>query len=849
MTRQAKLVIAPESLRPLAAGWSEYGLTGEVAWLDSEGIGVGLTLSQWQTAQAWVLRPGYPPLKRRLMEYLSALEGVRSTLVVWLRSPADIAAGLASVEDFIQFALPSNLQRVRMDLINPDELGEAKLPPAVQGWRQYVIATQDNPEPGSPDAGWEPTRAAVAIHSLFALAGALGGDSVVSGDTAERPQFVLAFSRHLSGGREARATALRYLDEELPTSDASDVARQRFIQPLQPELEVDRALEWLRGVGNGALRYTPPLPIDPRRGLTPAVEVRYEGWLLAFQQLLRTALPRGLDAQLGALARQREDIATRLLNAQSEEGERPSREVWQSVFRLITCIVDGGAEPVGFRRQMRTQRELVLPAGTVDPEPSFEPASYSNEATLALPQLQSLPPWPIAQDALHGAASTLAESSPPLADQSNPGSIGQLVRIINSQDSDIRTQQANGLAGLQLIEGDQDPPVTPKPERLVDRLYRDVLQDCIRAQKDSVRWHELALSDWRMSLKPGRLTAWLLILAGVAVGGAGSWAWSQFGHDWNVQLAMSGYEPIPVAIGYAVPITLALLLMATGLAGLAARIRRLFLDARHQLELRELLAERAEFAYREHARLDHAARIMGHWWTIFRRLYRTLDSEPVPQPPSPPEVPASMQLGAPTVHANYAPTMVAKAAATSPGWRARLVFELAKLSLSKYHDVAYGEPDPELFDDSGMPEGALDRVARDLGEGSVWPEWHEREVGLIAGRLRDLMLHSEMAVDRPAGQTVAEFLGEALQAAEVLPGIHQWPVGQPEPKIEARFATTENAQHFPGEQPRQRIKEAWTTGAVAVQLAFAPLPAAKTDRSTTSGRSEPFDDMHSPKRH
>ena len=114
MTGQAKLVIGPAALFPRVDTWSRAGLLAGFAWVDAETVADGLSLEQWQTVDARRVEPGRGGQQQRLMDYLAHLESTSSVVALWLRSPeSDAAAGLASIEEFLQRVFPSITSRVR----------------------------------------------------------------------------------------------------------------------------------------------------------------------------------------------------------------------------------------------------------------------------------------------------------------------------------------------------------------------------------------------------------------------------------------------------------------------------------------------------------------------------------------------------------------------------------------------------------------------------------------------------------------------------------------------------------------------------------------------------------------
>ena len=848
MTRQAKLVVGPSRLRTLAQSWAEYGLLGEVAWLDSdaeEGVdspAAGLPPEAWQSVRAHVLRPGERAEHVRLMHYLSTLDGATSTLLLWIRRAGDdAAAGLRSAEGFLLQAFPGSLKRERIDLIEPVDLTDRRLPAAPQGWTQYLIATQDNPELANVDAGWTHTSDAVAVHTIAALAGVLGGASgIVGAEATPPPRFVQVFSRHVQGGRAALDEAREYVDTRLPSFSAGDVSPQQFGVPLKPSEEVDRCLDWLRQFRGGQLRYRRP-PKAALSDLTADERVAGGYWGLAIRHLFGAPLTDRdrLQRRIVVFCADAED---ELDAVRVEEGTRPGPEVWRDATRLLTGVVDGGTLPDDFVRASWQGQQLVLAPRFIEPDPMLRRADYDETLLDEVPQLQTSPPLPIARNAIDQAVSSL-RNAPPLAVgiEARRGMV-ELVAL----DQRLRADQADSLAAVRLSEvegasGEQasDDRQGPQdqPGRLADRLLRDVLRDAVEAWRDGARWQRLATADW--GARVGRIGTWPRILGviGAVIALTGVSIWANVREAVNVALVQAGAEPIPAALGFAVALGGGLAVVVAAVGMLASRIRKCLADLRLELRLRERLRDDAETAYREGQRLDHALRIYSMWWWIFSELYgRRAPAEPEAAPDQP-RVPASLQIAVPHVHANYSPVMIAKAA-TDVGWRGKAVSDLAATSLAKYRDADYSKPDDALYEDRGLSEGALHRLGRDLETGLIWSEWREREVTRISHRIRDELVVAEARVDHPTGQTVEEFLGEVLREPDVIPGVNQVDTGTFAPIVESLISMTDNMHGLEYEGSAAKIEGTWPIGTAAVHVLLTPIPIDRAVRSVAQGEAK-----------
>lgn len=831
MTGQAKLVIGPAALFPRVDAWARAGLLAGFAWLDAEIVKNGLSPEQWQTVKARRLDPGVGGSEQRLMDYLAHLESTNSVVALWLRSPeSEGADGLASVEDFLQRVFPSVASRVRIDLINPDGVGQRAVPDAVQGWDQYLIATQDHPEVDQPDSGWTLTKEAVAVHTLAALAGVLGGTAEINPvDASNRPRFIHVFSRHVGGGRRARLAATNYLDEQLPTFDASDIAPQHFARPLKPNEMLDDCVTWLEATHDGALRYSAPKPVLISEELAAEVAVRLRGWGLALNQLASREPIAALTRKQAELAEQAEWHAQDLAQESAKEGSRPSQDVWRTAFRLVTSVVDGGTPPSGFHRPTWVDRQLVLQPNLVDPDPTYKVRDYPRELLEVHPPFQTSPPLPIADSAVKEVTERLETGPAPFeTDADAPGKV-QAVGGINTQDATIRARQAAELSQLWHRERGEDEakPATP-PERLVDRLFRDVLRDGLLARLDGDRWRELAVSPWAPDIRRARRWAIVLVVAGLAAIGVWTGLWSVFRDQINAVVTQAVGAPLPNALGYAAGWFVGVPLALLGVGLLAGAIRDQLLAAENESRIRRLLTDRALTAYAEAGRLDHVARIFGLWWTIYHALHRRSPDEPPAEPPSPPDVPASLQVAEPVIHVNFEPLMFAKAA-TAPGWRAAMVASLTASCLALYTDTHYQDPVTELCADLGLREGVLHRLARDLVTGAIWRDWRKAEIDRVSARILDGLVSPANRVNT-TDQTVTTFLGEVLRPTSVIPGVHQLPQHVYEVPVRTRLFATEPARTS-APIPCARLERTPINGAAAVHVAFADVPASSPRRA------------------
>lgn len=872
MTQQAKLVIGPEALAPLVSEWSQVGLLGEFAWLDAEAVGTGLSSAAWQTVEARIMTPGVGCVPQRLMEYLSMREGVSSVLALWLRPPEEaLAPGLQDAEAFLQRVFPRVMARVRIDLINPCELGQADIPEPVQGWEQFVIATQDNPELSQPDSGWSLTKDAAAVHTLAALAGVLGGVTVVEPlGSANKPRFVHVFSRHVTGGRNARIEATHYQDDKLPRFDASDIVPQRYGRPLKPTEMVDDCITWLESAHSGGLSYAEPQP-SLINEIPPAPRLPYAAWGEAVRQMFMGEPSPALARAAAVIAKEAAGLTTELETAAKKEGDRPHADVWKAAFQLVTGIVDGGTVPSGYTRPVWTDQELVLSPADVDPNPGYELSDYPMALIEEYPQFQVGPPVQIADSAVSEAVERLDGGSSPFAWRSEedgtatseakdsrrkrvsdnkaiptsfiegppPGTpprdpLGAAAAAsVNRSDQVARQRQAEGLAARWRAalpadsetsgeEGDKSQhAVDPgPPTSLIDRLFRDLVRDSLKARADGARWHELALRLWKPALGMARRWAWTLASLGTAIIGAWSWVWNYY--DFPDPVTWLN-DPIGYALGWFVGLPLIL----GGVGFLASAIRHQYATAHYQRALRRLLGERALTAYAEAGRLDHAVRIFGQWWSIYRELHRGAPADPPEELPPVPALPASLQTGDPSVHINFQALKLAKAA-TEIGWRSAMVRSLNATCMSRYDDQVFEDPLGALMADRGLVEGALFRLARDLASGAIWTDWRRAEIERVTGRILDGLVAPATRIDSQSGQTVSEFLAEVLAAPGITPGIHQ---GVPhQAAVEFFLGVTPNASQAARGLQTQHLTGTWLTGASAVHVAWADVPTRPDPR-------------------
>lgn len=840
--QQAKIIVGPGSLFELAESWSLAGLLGDFAWLDSEFLSGGIPNSEWQTITARVLELGRGSSEQRLMEYLSRLEGITSVLVLWIRAPEEeVAEGFGSVEWLMTRAFPHVTSRVRIDLINPTEMGELGVPTSRQGWEQFVIATQDHPEVDQADSGWLPVKDAVAIHTVGALAGILSGATMIVHSSPDRPpRFVHAFSRHVGGGQRAHVAATSYFDDQLPNFDATDISPQSFAHPLKSEEMVDGCISWVQTAHGGVLSYETPVSDSAHEKLLTRLNLRLAGWVVAFRQLVSSQPVDVVKQKQNQLESLIADHEEQLEQISSQEGSRPASTVWNSLLRLITSMVDGGSPPVGFSRSEWVDQQLVLSPSMVDPEPEYRLHQYPEDFCEQFPQFQSNPPLAIADSAIAEVGSLLQNAPEPLISVSKGVSFSKAVRTTNDSDASLRDQQKKELAeDWQLLMEEAERQSLTPPVRLVDRLYLGFLRDSLYSRLNGKRWQELATAPWTVRTGGARARAAFLVSLGFVVSSLGLSLWPRFRDQINeASLGLFG-SSVPEALGWAFGPLVGLGLAAWGIGVLAAALRKQLLDIENQMRIRQLLFDRSYYAYENAGRLDHVVRIFGLWWTIFQQLHRGPGDPSVGEQSGLPIIPASLQFAEPAIHVNFEPLMIAKSG-TEIGWRSRSIESLATTSLSNYKDVDYHDSIEALCSDLGTSEGALHRLARDLITGAIWEEWRGKEINRLSTRILDGLVSPENKVMPDSNQTVRDFLGEVQRDAQIIPGIHQIPETAREISVETIMFSTDGSFYGDVSGP-SLISRGPVNGAAAVLIVLAEVPPRSPDKlGSSSSDSDQF---------
>lgn len=173
-------------------------------------------------------------------------------------------------------------------------------------------------------------------------------------------------------------------------------------------------------------------------------------------------------------------------------------------------------------------------------------------------------------------------------------------------------------------------------------------------------------------------------------------------------------------------------------------------------------------------------------------------------------LPLGSRIGKPALHAPYA-RIVAASAAAEPGFRKKILEQVSELILGWYRDTTQSDALGALIADTGYTEGALDRVSRDLLNGS-WEKWRDEAVAAITERVKLKLGSPATPVSGFTVSTVGQVDAQTKGEASFVPGYGHVPQ-QP-----SRCIVTTHRWSSGAQQVRPTNEVIFTTGVVVVRL-------------------------------
>lgn len=819
MTTACTVVASPQ-LQEVATRWAAGGLLADSYWIDEEEVQAGLPLAKWQQLSAVHLPTGR---KGHWQSELAQIDQLGELVLAWVRQDdEDHVNGMRSAAEFLREAINPKISLKLLDIVVPTELRRYQLPMRPPGWRQLLVAPEDRMDLNAPDAGWSTNRDAVTMHCVAASIGRLGGCH----EPLPNPQgfgleVVTCVSRHVLGGRRARHHAERYLDYELPRATARDVAPTQHEFFKDPWEEVDRATNWLLTSCEGAFDHAAPTPVVPPQvppRTIAGVEMPFgssgPAWRRALREFVtgddtderahldqsgeaRYRHPRALEAALLP------DLSDELTRAAADPGSIPPAGVWREFVDLATSLSDGGNPPSQYRPVIVHGRRAVVPPELVGPSPWAVEHVWSEEQERELPELEHSP----ARDVVAHAASTVARELEPaslaVTSEVRGQSVEHLAQYLNARSNEIQGDQISGLEPFR--SGTENEPLP-----FVERMQAKILSEQIQARLDAQRLHDLALSAWpEPNWLQKRVRAGAGFLATVASIISLVWLW--WGPKINQWLSQRGSEPLDDWAVYAVTGVL----LAVSLVGGYALTLKVIMERdtywRWRLRARLGLAAEAKRSYSDNSRLVNATRIMSLWCSVLggilpRRDENVDPSDELPELP----LPLGSRIGEPALHAPYA-RIVAASAAAEPGFRKKILEQVSELILGWYRDTTQSDALGALIADTGYTEGALDRVSRDLLNGS-WEKWRDEAVAAITDRVKLKLGSPATPVSGFTVSTVGQVDAQTKGEASFVPGYGHVPQ-QP-----TRCVVTTHRWSSGAQQVRPTNEVIFTTGVVVVRL-------------------------------
>lgn len=777
------VVVAPASIVDLAAGWAKAGLVGRSLWIIDDDVRGREHWDEAARSPARVLADGADPTPMRLSEALDEYDEIDQLRVLWVRY-ADAADGDAStmslLRDAVLKAMPQVLDdRWFADLVVPRDVRDLHVPPVVQEWQQFVLSPEDRAAPDAADTIYDPDSAdGQALHGALVLGGILGGVAgdqrrLASGRLSE-PTMIHPFSRVVVGGDRATEAVHRFLRDEVPHLTAARVRPRSFVEPDEDDAEhlIDGAVEWVRGLDDGALRFDPPrVPQQTpewwrRFAQFFATLGRFILWALramyglrAILHWLRTAwarLQKRFESDdMGALMGDEPDpydfglvdwksregeangrVERELRAERAADGATPGPYVWEALAALVVSLVDGSTPPTGWEMPGRHGRRFAIAPDAVfraetevGGADGFVEVSRRAELGRALARIRRIGRGEFAA-ALEFGTERLGSAGVEFDRvERRPGSkTARAIAAAAAEADAARRQDDSGtLASLREDVGAAESrAVLP---RLRSRVVGDYLGATLTAARLArrVAFPEGAeVPDIEPIIRRAARELALLALGVVA----------------GVVLIVAFRDDLDLILEEFVPFIgdsgrLLWILGVAAAVSVAGRFLELFRHYRAYNEIGgrrvEHIERRGEAAVAATAaanRLRNGDRILSHWEDVLSALLRP-DIEVAPVEGDPiAGLPDSIRVAAPTITDEELRDLIATKG-VEPGWCAA--------TLRRLEDEHAGGGRAQLHADDGMRGSLLDQLSRAVTAGgpveSIWEAWAESRIGRVMAEL------------------------------------------------------------------------------------------------------------------
>lgn len=732
---------------------------------------------------ARVLGPDAADEEVVLAPALAAEPGLTSLRVLWVRAPGDssrMAVPMRTTEASIRRLIPQQGLTVDFtEVLVPETLRDLAIPTPPPDWQQFVVEPRDRPHPTAPDSYYDLTTApSQGLHTALIIGGALGGNN--DGPTTlrdariDRPWVVHPFSRIVRGADRARRETTAVLWERLPTISAADVTPHAFHSPEPPESDqfADEAVDWVRNLDGGALRFHPvEVDLHPRgqtfteflRTVLAFLRWAFSGMFGVARwrdssRVLRHGLARRLEsedygatidpdaAKPGKLnltdwgeleARSRADARERNVEASRADGRVPDPVVWKALAALIPSIIDGSSAPPGWVPRTKFNRKYVLAptavlrSGPMVPDPATYAAAFSGAPPLA-EEMRHL--RHVGQQELALALSfTEAGLDKELTQFHSP--TGRVAATAQGIIERAREEEALERARIREVIRRAAPSPGAHPSPLLTRLRASVLADLFRASAAASHLAsatEPPLPSAVPALRKMLRDATWILLSVLAVGAFTLGLLARFHAEVDALLALMQL-PYPTLWSQ-----LAAWVAAVLLGLLLAVFHRLFRAhraydeiGRRRLEYVDARADAAVEAVAERNRLRNGERVLGEWEDILCSI-GTHDAPPtfgVAGAPS--GLPDALQVADLAIDDDDLRELVTHTA-IEPGW-----FRDAMTAL--LDDMFSADERDALWRDEGLPGGPLLRISSSAVDGKVqrewWDTWHLRAADRVVAAL------------------------------------------------------------------------------------------------------------------
>ena len=778
------LIVADAELVERAREWAAHGLVGRSLWIDPDDCSPEALATR--NPRAVLLPDGTDVSPLGLMARRpSASDTAR---ILWCRrdivGPAsdEAVAGMTA----LQGALPGHLSRIEyFDLIGPQPSPLADWPVRAPLWRTLITGPNDTAIPGGPSELHVDDATSPLLHLALVVGGVLATDPVEQpnwgADGAVRTDAVDVFSRVVTGRDELQRRVDAFLATRVPTASALDLRTRRHTSERATRL-LDEAYQFLRWPGRREpVTYREPptasfaaretVSADEHGGrvgafvdflFTKSRPVGMREWLTNELESLLGAedlgydLERVPDAEIAVtdyfeLDRQLRSVLDAVWRWEVERGDAglPDSRVWSDLVRFATGLVDGGPLPNEFEQRAPVGgRTVAVPLAAMQ---SGEPDDAETRGATG-----GIAHAPAAQQVTGAAAQRVIDRvvAPPLVGTSTRGSrvTDRLAARAEQLSDEIRREQADTFAA-------EATAASGLP--FLDRLRAGVLGDLLASTLDASRLHRVAVGDLGQITALRASTFWFYLGGGLVVALAMVFGFLGFQEQILAWLHGLGVAASPASCW-------------TGIAGLSGilvvgpviwyfyHFQQYVERGRRQLEARCLLLGTALTAWREHARLVHADRILACWVRVLTGLYPACvsEGERPPETSGPPRLPQSLQIASPIYTEQEAARWLVRDA-TPEGWRFHALAGYASEHLRREGiEMPPNDPLTVFFQDDGLTGGPLATLAEQRS--AVWQRWIVNHRDEVSATVAASVRQECGTVSRTVGErtATADFFGE-----------------------------------------------------------------------------------------